>query len=94
MAINVFNGVIDNGVLVVVLQSFIRFQFIAEDDRTGFDMLRHLLLKFMLASVVYDHRSDVAAAFQHSHHYGLILPARSGDDTLALPCACSALFPR
>ena len=47
-------------------------------------MFADVLLKFGLATAIYNHRADVSAALQHSHHKSLILAASSSDDALTL----------
>ena len=82
--IRVLDGVIDNGVLVILGQPIIGKQFVSEDRRARFDVLPYLALKFALAAILYDHRAHVAAAFQHSHNDSLVLSAGSGNDSLTL----------
>src|SRR5205085_361517 len=82
--IYVFNCVIDNRVLVVVLQSLIRLQLITENCCTSLDVFTNLLLKFLLASAIDHEGANIAAPFDHAHDNGLILTASASNNTLTL----------
>jgi hypothetical protein len=84
IAIRVFDGVIDDLMFEAILQAIVGPQFVGKDRNACFDVFVNVLLKFLLAPTVYNHRSDVSATFQHAHHNGLILAASSGDDTRTL----------
>src|SRR5271157_1340911 len=92
VAVRVLNSMVDNGVLIVCSQTFVRFQLVSEDRRARFDMLTDLLLKFPLATTIYNESPNIAAAFYHAHDYGFILAASSGDDTCTLRLVHVARF--
>ncbi len=62
--VHVLDGVIDDRVLIVALQSFAGFQFIAEDRRTRFNVFANMCLKFLLPSVINDHCTHFAVTAQ------------------------------
>src|SRR5439155_22450297 len=80
VAIHVFNRVIDDGVVVVRIQSVIRFQFAAIDGYTRFDVLSNLPLQSSLAPIIYDEGANVSATLHHAHHNGLVFSASASDD--------------
>jgi len=84
VVVHVLHGVVDDGVLVVGIQSVIGKQFIGEDGRARFDVFTDLLLKFLLAAILYNHRPYVSAALHHSHDNNLVFSASPGDDALTL----------
>jgi hypothetical protein len=88
----VLDSMVDNCVLIVCAQTFVRLQFIGEDRCACFDVLADLLLKFSLATIVYNEGSHVAAAFDHTHDYGFIFAASSSNDALTLRLVHVARF--
>ena len=92
IAVHVFDRMVDNGVLIVCTQTFIRLQFIGENRSARFDMLADLLLKFALAAIVYNEGPHVAAALYHAHDYGLVFAASASDDALTLRLVHVARF--
>lgn len=84
VAIRVFDGVVNHGVLIVRFQPVVGKQFIGEDRRASLNVLANVLLKFLLAPIVYNHRANVSATLQHSHHKSLVFPASASDNALTL----------
>jgi hypothetical protein len=84
VAVHVFDGVVDDRVLIVSVQSFIGQQLIGEDRRASFHVVTNLLLKFFLG-VAFDYfRANPPAAFHESHNHGLIFAASAGDYSFTL----------
>jgi hypothetical protein len=83
VSVNILYGVVNDGVLIIVFKTVVRFQFIGEDCCPGFDVFAYLLLQFRFATAIDDHCSHVAFSLDHSEYHGLILPAWTGDDALA-----------
>jgi hypothetical protein len=52
--VSVFNRVIDDGMLVILRQAVIRKQLVGEDRCASLDVLAYLLLKFSLATTIYN----------------------------------------
>ena len=77
--ISVLNGVVDDGMLVVFVQTIIGFQFIGKDSRTSFDVLPDLLLQFALASIVNYKGPNISAPLYHAHDNGFVFSASSGE---------------
>lgn len=82
--VRVLYGVIDDCVLIVTLQTFIRFQLVTEDGRSSFDLFVYVLLEFFLFAVVYHKGPNLSATFNHSHNHGFVFAARASDALLAL----------
>jgi hypothetical protein len=81
VAVYVFHGVIDDGMLIVRFQPIVGLQFIGEDRATGLYVLSHLPLKFRLATAINYERADVTAPLHDSHNDGLIFTASASDDS-------------
>jgi hypothetical protein len=73
--VRIFDGMIDNGVLVVVLQTFLRLQLITEDSGARFDILTNLFLKFVLAAIRDVRHNHVATTLHHPHDDLFVLAA-------------------
>lgn len=84
IAVDVFDGVIDDGVLVVGLQAVIGLQFVAEDRGSGFDPFPDQGFKVSPLAAVYMTSNHLPAALDHPEHNFLTLRAAAGDDTLTL----------
>src|ERR1039458_6061086 len=86
VAIYILNRVVDDRVLVVGFQPFVRFQFVTEDCRASFDVLTDVALELLPAPVANHHCANFTAALHHSHNDGLVFAASAGDNasTLAL----------
>jgi hypothetical protein len=75
IAVYVFDGMIDDCVIIVLGQSFIRTQFITENRGTGFDVLADRFLKFLPATFINVHRADFPVAFDHTKDDCFVSPA-------------------
>ena len=84
VSIHVLDGVINNRVLKVTFQTIVGLQLIREDCATGLYVLAHLLLKFMLATVVHNLQANFTAALDHAHYGSLVFSACAGDFSSAL----------
>jgi hypothetical protein len=76
--------VIDDGVLVFRSQTFIRFQFVAKDCGTGFNMLSDHFLNGLLFTVGYDRGAYFPTTFNYTHDNRFVLAACSGNNPRAL----------
>lgn len=85
VSVDVFNGVVDDGVLVVRLQSIVGQQFVTEDRRARFDVFTDRALKFFLCSRFNMHDANVAAAFHHTEHDLFAISAATFDLFRPLP---------
>src|ERR1022692_464178 len=83
VTVNVFNGMIDYGVLIFSLKPFVRFQFIAEDSGTGFNLFVDVFVKFFLPAIVNHEGPNLPAALDHAHHDGLVFSASTSDALFA-----------
>ena len=83
VSVRVLDSVIDDGVLIVCLQPFIRFQFVTEDSGPGFNLFVDVLLKFLFFAVVNHKGPNFPAALDHTHNDGLIFAAGTGDALFA-----------
>src|SRR5271157_2681698 len=92
VAVRVLDSMVDNCVLIIFAQTFVRLQFVGEDRRASFDVLPYLVLKFPLATIIYNEGSHIAAALYHAHNYGLILAASSSDNALTFRLVHVARF--
>lgn len=81
VSVCVLHGVIDDGVLIVALQSIVRKKFIGEDCATSFHVITNLFLKFFLLTVVYNEGPNVSAALHHAHNHSLVFAASAGDNS-------------
>ena len=79
VSVNVLYGVVNDGVLVFVLQPFIRFQFVTEDSGPGFNALPDDSLQFLLGTAPDVAGYYPAAALYHAEGNLFILAARPGD---------------
>jgi len=66
IAADVFDRMIDYRVIVIVGQSFIRKQFVAENRGTGFDVFADRFLKFLPAALINMHRTDLPVSLYHA----------------------------
>jgi hypothetical protein len=82
--VHILYRMVDNGVFVIRLQPIVGEQLIGEDRGTGFDMLTHVRLKFLLAATADDESANFAATFDHSHSDGLILTTSAGNHARTL----------
>jgi hypothetical protein len=68
VAVNVLDGVVDDLVLIVGIQTVIGEQFIAEDGRASFDALADCALKFFLTASLNVVNNNLPATLNHSEH--------------------------
>ena len=80
VAIHIFNCVIDDGVIVLRIQTLVRRQFIGENRGSSFHMLTHLLLELGATAILNDHGADFSATLQYAHDHGFIFSASASDD--------------
>src|SRR5208283_3259983 len=66
VTVDIFDGMVDYCVIVVVGQSLIGRQFIAENRGTGFDIFADRFLKFFSATLVNVNRADLPVALDHT----------------------------
>src|SRR5437016_13118851 len=83
-AVHIFNGVIDDGVVVVRVQPFIGLKFIAVDRCSCFYVLTNLRLQSRLTAVIHNECPHVTAALHHAHDHGFIFSASASDDASTL----------
>jgi hypothetical protein len=66
VSLGILDGMIDDRVLVVIRQTFVREQFIAEDRRSCFNVFTYPLLKFLLTTAVNNHRAYHSATLDRA----------------------------
>jgi len=66
---NVFDRMIDYGVVVIFGQSLVGLPFVAENRRTGFDVLADGVLKFFSLATIQMHRAHPAVTLDHAEYY-------------------------
>jgi hypothetical protein len=72
---DVFDGVVDDRVIVVFIQPVIRGQLIGEDYGASFNVLADSVLEFLSPTAIEMQGAHPAVTFYHSEHDGLIHPA-------------------
>src|ERR1035437_1193333 len=77
--IHVFDGVVDDGVLIIAFKTIIGFQFIAKDGSARFDSFADQGLKVFLLSSIDVLRYDLAATLHHPEHNFFALRSAAGD---------------
>src|ERR1039457_614420 len=75
VAADVFDRMIDYRVIVIVGQSFIRKQFVAENRGTGFDFSADSFLKSLPAAFITVHRAAPPVSFDHTKDVCFVGPA-------------------
>src|ERR1700730_125047 len=76
--IHILNRVIYNLVCIVGRQSFIREQCIGIERRSSSNVFAYFILQYFLAATGHDASTNLAAAFEDTHHGGLVLRSRTG----------------
>src|ERR1043166_8526061 len=66
VSIHVLDGVINDGMLIVVVESFVGPQFVRENGCTSFDGLAEVLLAKLLPSGIYGSGTYAPAPLPHS----------------------------
>ena len=72
---HLFDRMVDYCVIVIVGQSIIRKQFIAENRGTGFDVFADRFLKFLPSALINVHRADFPIALDHTKDDCFVGPA-------------------
>src|ERR1017187_1847646 len=83
-AIHIGNGVINDGMSVILSESAVRRKRIGVERRASFHMLADFGLQCSPLAARYDDSANRSTTLQHSHDGGLIFAAGSGDAALAL----------
>jgi hypothetical protein len=77
--VHILDGVVDNRVLVVRLQTIVGKQFVGKDRGTSLDVLANVFLEFLLSAALDHEGSNFPAALDHAHGDGLVFSASAGN---------------
>src|SRR5664280_1642403 len=82
LPVNVFLGMVNDLVSVVLSQPIVRLESIGVEGRTNFDVLFDTGLQGVSFAVCDNHSANLAATFQCTKHDGLVFSASTSDAAL------------